>query len=386
MLGFSLDGFDILMLSFMLTEISDALHLTSVQAGSLITWTLIGGAVGGSFFGVMADYFGRARILSISILIFSLCTLLCAFSIGYIDLFLYRFISGIGLGCEFGVGTILAMEAYPPKMRTRISSYVGMSWQFGVLGASLLTPFLLPYVGWRGMFLLGGAPAILAFFIRRSVSESKEFEATRRIGIPEFPVKALWHDMRTIKASTAILVMTTVQNFGYYGVVLWLPSYLVNIHHFSLGSSGLWAAISVVGMIAGIAIFGEISDRIGRKPAFLLYQAGAFFSVLSYAFFDTPFCLLIGGVVAGFFVAGMIGGYGALVTDLYPVHARSTAQNVLYSIGRALGGFGPMLVGLIVTHGSFQLALEALSGIYVFDFIVTASLIPKGASAAAHVT
>jgi len=386
MSGYALDGFDLLMVGFMLGPISAELGLSGAQAGSLVTWTLIGGAVGGSIFGTLADYFGRARVLSISILVFALFTFLCAFAVGPTDLFIYRVLAGLGLGCEFGVGVVMATEAYPPHLRARVSSYVGLSWQFGVLAAALLTPLLLPHIGWRGMFLLGGLPAVASFFIRKHVPESEDFKESRSGTIGRIPLKPLWETPRAARHSAAILIMSTIQNFGYYGLIVWLPSYLVKVRHFTGQSSGLWTAFSVAGMIVGVFLFGVISRNLGQKRTFLFYQCGAGAVVLIYSALTTPTQLLFGGFAAGFFVNGMMGGYGALVTSLYPVHARSTAQNVLWSIGRALGGLSPMVIGTVVARGSFPIALGLLSVLYAVDFIVTVAMIPKNADKAARET
>ena len=125
-LGYAMDGFDLLILGFMLPVIAADLHLSSAQAGSLVTWTLIGAVAGGLIFGVLSDYFGRVRMLTWTILIFAVFTGLCALAQGYTDLLAYRTIAGIGLGGEFGIGMTLVAEAWPASQRARVSSYVGL--------------------------------------------------------------------------------------------------------------------------------------------------------------------------------------------------------------------------------------------------------------------
>lgn len=377
MSGYALDSFDTIMLSFLLPQITNALHLTTTQSGALMTWTLVGGAIGGTLFGIASDYYGRARILTITIAIFSFFTFLCAFSSSFSELLAWRICAGIGLGCEFGLGMALVSEYYPPSMLGRIASWVGMSWQFGVLAASLLTPFLLPYVGWRGMFIIGGTPAILTWFIRRSLPEPDIFQKRRLSDHNLFPLWALFQNRQITKKSLAIICMSTIQNFGYYGLMVWLPSYLVNQFHMSLNLSGIWTAVTVCGMITGIWIFGQMADRLGLKSTFQIYQILAAISVGFYASLATEESLLIAGFIAGIFVNGMMGGYGALITNLYPSHIRGTAQNVLWSIGRALGGFGPAIFGAVLTHISYSQALLLLASIYILDFLVTLLLIPS---------
>src|ERR1041385_2881984 len=149
-IGYAMDGFDLLILGFMLRAISADLSLTPAQAGSLVTWTLIGAVVGGILFGILADYYGRVRVLTWTILLFAVFTGLCAFAQGYWDLLIYRTIAGLGLGGEFGIGMALVAETWPARLRGRACSYVALGWQAGVLLAALPLPLLLPGIGWGG--------------------------------------------------------------------------------------------------------------------------------------------------------------------------------------------------------------------------------------------
>ena len=381
--GYAMDGFDLLILGFMLNLISADLGLTSAQAGSLVTWTLTGGVVGGVGFGILSDYLGRVRVLTYTILLFALFTGLCALATGYGDLLVYRFVAGIGLGGEFGIGMALAIEAWPADQRGRVSSYVGMGWQLGVLAASVVTPLLLPHIGWRGMFVVGLFPAVGSFVIRKAIGESELFvrmnatNATNATKKREFPIKTLFRDKTTTKHSIGVIVLCSVQNFGYYGLIVWMPAYLSKMFGYTLTKSAIWTGASILGMLAGIWIFGQLADRIGRKPTFIGYQAGALVMVFVYSTLSTPDALLIGGIFMGLFVNGMMGGYGALMAELYPTHARSTAQNVLWSIGRAVGGFGPLVIGALATHYSFGTAIALLASIYILDLLATLFLIPE---------
>lgn len=375
--GYAMDGFDLLILGFMLNAISVDLGLSSSQAGSLVTWTLVGGVVGGIGFGIVADYLGRVRVLTYTIVLFALATGLCALATGYWDLLGYRLLAGIGLGGEFGIGMALAIEAWPADRRARISSYVGMGWQLGVLLAAVLTPLLLPLIGWRGMFAIGLFPALAAFVVRKVVGESELFVRQARGARREFPLKTLFRDRRMTRQSIGVIILCSVQNFGYYGLIVWMPSYLAGQFGYTLSKSAVWTGASIIGMILGIWIFGQLADRIGRRPTFMGYQVGACVMVLIYSTLSTPGALLVGGVVMGVFVNGMMGGYGALMAELYPTEARATAQNVLWSIGRAVGGFGPLAIGSIAAAHSFAVAIALLAAIYVVDLLATLFLIPE---------
>ncbi|HZY13213.1 MAG TPA: MFS transporter [Beijerinckiaceae bacterium] len=372
--GYAMDGFDFLILGFMMSAIARDLGLSATAGASLATFTLIGAVIGGFVFGMLADAYGRVRVLSLTILIFAVFTGLSAFAQGYWDLVAYRTIAGLGLGGEFGIGMALVAEAWPASQRARASSYVGLGWQAGVLAAALITPLLLPLIGWRGMFLVGLIPALASFFIRRSVGEPELFRRKQATG---FPVRLLVKDAATTRISLGMFILCSVQNFGYYGLMIWMPNYLARQFGFSLTQSAVWTSVTILGMGFGIWLFGELADRLGRRPIFMAYQVGAFVMVLVYSQLTNPTALLIGGAIMGLFVNGMLGGYGALMSELYPTKVRATAQNVLFNLGRGVGGFGPVVIATLAGAYSFSAAIALLALIYLVDIAATYFLIPE---------
>ena len=377
-LGYAMDGFDLLILGFMLRVISADLQLTPAQSASLVTATLVGAVFGGLVFGMLSDRLGRVRVLTWTIVLFAVFTGLCALAQGYWDLLIYRTIAGVGLGGEFGIGMALVAEAWPASKRARASSYVGLGWQLGVLAAAIVTPLLLPVIGWRGMFAVGIFPAVAAYFIRSKLHEPEVFVANKaKDPDAAFSLRQLVADKETTKTSLGVVILCSVQNFGYYGIMIWLPNYLSSRFGYSLTQSAMWTCVTIAGMALGIFLFGHIADRVGRRPAFLSYMLGAAIMVVVYSRLVDPTALLIGGAVMGFFVNGMLGGYGALISELYPTSARATAQNVFFNIGRGVAGFGPLAVGAVAAAYSFETAIALLALLYILDIVALLLLVPE---------
>lgn len=263
-IGFGMDGFDMLILGFMLAAVSADLALTSTQAGSLVTWTMLGAVTGGLIFGAMSDHLGRIRLLTWTILVFAVFTALCAFARGYRDLVAYRTVAGLGLGGEFGIGMALATEAWPASKRARASSYVMVGWHSGVLLAAFLTPILLPLIGWRGMFLLGILPAVVAFIVRRALHEPEIF-VRKHAEKNRNSFLLLAKDKQTFRTTLGIGILCAVQNFTYYGLMVWLPTFLAKGLGFNLTKSSLWTGVTVLGMAFGCA--GNSPIASGASPS-----------------------------------------------------------------------------------------------------------------------
>jgi len=133
----------------------------------------------------------------------------------------------------------------------------------------------------------------------------------------------------------------------------------------------------VLGMSFGIWTFGQLADRIGRRPSFFIFQVMAAVMVVVYSRLQSPMALLVGGAVMGIFVNGMLGGYGTLISELFPTEVRATAQNLFFNVGRAMASLGPLIIGVLANRYSFATAIALLALLYVLDIVATATLIPE---------
>lgn len=387
-IGYAMDGLDVLILSFAMAAIVSEFGLTLGEGGLIATYTLIGTVLGGYLFGIFADYFGRVHTFSLTIIIFSIFTGACAFADNVTHLNILRFLAGLGLGGEYGIGMTLVSETWPAAKRARATAGVAMGWQAGAVLAAILAAVVLPDYGWRGLFLVGVVPALLAAWARHGIKEppmwvkrkemKKELAARKERGetltaeeeeqleeAKKFPLAHLFASPSKTVTTLSLTVMTSVQNFGYYGIMVWLPMILLKEHGLTTKSMSGWMIVTVIGMIAGIYVFGCLCDRLGRKIPYLIFYICAAAMVYIYVNLGTPVALLFGGAFLGFFCNGMMAGYGTLLSENYTTDARSTAQNFIFNTGRAVGGFAPAIIGALAQSHGFSAAFALLSCVYV---------------------
>lgn len=387
-IGYAMDGLDVLILSFAMAAIVSEFGLTLGEGGLIATYTLIGTVLGGYLFGIFADYFGRVHTFSLTIIIFSIFTGACAFADNVTHLNILRFLAGLGLGGEYGIGMTLVSETWPAAKRARATAGVAMGWQAGAVLAAILAAVVLPDYGWRGLFLVGVVPELLAAWARHGIKEppmwvkrkemKKELAARKERGetltaeeeeqleeAKKFPLAHLFASPSKTVTTLSLTVMTSVQNFGYYGIMVWLPMILLKEHGLTTKSMSGWMIVTVIGMIAGIYVFGYLCDRLGRKIPYLIFYICAAAMVYIYVNLGTPVALLFGGAFLGFFCNGMMAGYGTLLSENYTTDARSTAQNFIFNTGRAVGGFAPAIIGALAQSHGFSAAFALLSCVYV---------------------
>ncbi|WEV64801.1 MFS transporter [Bifidobacterium sp. ESL0732] len=379
MLGLGLEGMDILLLSFALSSIIREFHISSAAGGVLPSITNIGMLVGGVIFGYWADRKGRIKVFTYTIFIFAIGTFLMAFAQSIAVIYVLRFIVGLGAGGEYGIGMALVAEAFPKERRGQMSAWITVGGQMGTLVAALLVAIVTPFAGWRGAFIFGVIPVILAYFVRRHLPETKSWQDTHAADVAQHVqprIRLLVNTPKTALITLGLTIMSAVQVAGYYGLMNWLPSMLEKKEGLSVSGSSLWMISTIIGMSLGMLTFGKLFDKFGSKVTYSVFLIMAGLSVALYAFVHNVFLMLLVGAVVGFFANGMNAGYGALISSFYPTEIRSFANNAIFNTGRAVGGLSPILVGYIIDRSGFTAALLCIGALYIVSLVIV-NLIPN---------
>jgi MFS family permease len=363
-LGWMLDAMDFLLFTFALVSIRKEFALTNQQASLPIVLALVASAIGGIAFGRIADRLGRVRAMTISILLYSLATAGMATAQSLGQLIAWRVLVGLGMGGEWSCGSVLVAETWPAQHRAKAMGIMQSGWAIGALFAAGLSALVLERYGWRVLFLIGAAPAVVAFIIRRTVEEPELWRERDRTPSRWSEIFSAQYRRRTLLAT---LVASSVL-VAYWGVTSWLPAFLAS--PIAEGGAGLtvtksatWLIALQLGAFFGYISFGWIADRIGRRPAFTLFMIAATIVVPIFAFgARSPMTLLLIGPLVGYFAHGYFSLFGAMLAELFPTRIRASAQGFCYNAGRLVSAGAPYAIGAAATkHGlGFSIAADAL--------------------------
>ena len=364
-LGWMLDAFDVMLYALVLGAVMADLNMTAQVAGGLQSLTLLASAAGGLIFGVLADRWGRTRALMLSVLLYSVFTAACGFAQSAVQLAVFRIFLGIGMGGEWASGAALVSETWKARDRGKALGLMQSAWAIGY-GLAAFVNYLVQDVaglGWRTVFFVGIAPALFAFWVRRSVEEPAMWKAARAATTRISIGRAL--AAPGIGITAAVTLMNACTMFAWWGFNTWVPSYLRSpgVGLSSKTMNGFIIAMQA-GMWLGYVTFGFISDSVGRKRTYVAYLLAAAVMVFAYASTSSPVALLILGPITAFFATGFFSGFGAVTAELYPTAVRATAQGITYNIGRVASAAAPLVVGtLTATHG-FPFALSIAAAAY----------------------
>ena len=350
--GFSLENMDIMFLSFALTPIIASLHISQGAAGLIGTMTNLGMLFGGAIFGLLGDKIGRIKTFSYTIFIFAFATGAMFFAHSLPVIYVLRFLAGIGAGGEYGVGMALIAENFETKQVGRMTSVAAIGGQVGAIFAALAASFIIPHFGWNALFLLGIIPVILTYFVRRHLTESQEFLTAKE------------------DAQKNHRKISFTRLFATPRLMNWLPSIVQKQQGLSVSKSSIWMIATIIGMSLGMVVFGYIMDKFSAKAAFSIFLIGSACVLFIILAAHTALTMILAGMLIGFFSNGMFGGYGAVISRLYPTEIRSTANNLIMNVGRAIGGFSSFIIGLLMQYFNLKVTMMFLSGLYLISFIV----------------
>lgn len=371
--GFALEHMDVMFLSFALASIIATLHITGAQAGLISSISNLGTLVGGLGFGLIADHYGRIKVFTYTIFIFAFATAAMAIANNLALLYLFRFLAGVGSGGEYGVGITLIAENFPAHQLGKLSSLAAIGGQCGAILAAIAAALIIPWLGWHALFVFGLVPVALIYFIRRHLHESVAFKSARHARKP-VQLRRLFATPRLAYQTGALMVMTTVQIAGYYGLMNWLPSIMQKRLGLTVSGSSVWMIATILGMSLGMLVFGQVLDHFGPRRAFGFFLLAAAIALFGILLTTNRFTLLVAGATLGFFSDGMYGGYGAIVSRLYPTEIRTTANNFIVNVGRLIGGFSSVIIGFLMDHGTLLMVMSFLASLYLISLVTMLSI------------
>ena len=375
-LGWMLDAFDVMLYSIVLATLMREFGMSKSTAGLLNSLTLIASALGSLVFGLMADRYGRRRMLSLSVLTYSVFTFACGFSTSIAVLAFFRFLLGLGMGGEWNTGATLVAETWPAYWRGRALGIVQSSWAIGYAAAAIVAQLVLARLNWRWVFFVGVLPAVLTFWVQREVPEPALWAQSRHCE----PTREQWR--RAVPRLLALFAMNTCGMFAWWGLFTWLPSYLAlpatqGGRSFSaLGFTAFLVVLNLGGMLPGYLLFGVFADRFGRKRTLICYLLLAAVAVPFFAIARRPAWILMAALVTAFFGTGFFTGSGILGNELFPTAIRATALGISYNAARGLSAFAPFVIGAIGESRGLSWAF-ALCGLAFAGAAVSACFVPE---------
>ncbi|HXT14170.1 MAG TPA: MFS transporter [Gemmatimonadaceae bacterium] len=378
-LGYALDGLDFTIYTLVLGSVIALWHVDRGAAGLTVSATLLCSAVGGWAAGHISDRMGRVRAVQITVLWFTVFSLLSAVAQSFMQLALFRALLGFGFGGEWTAAAALMSETIRPRYRGRAVGCVQSGWAVGWGSAVLLQAIVYSLVpeqqAWRWMFALGFVPALYVVFIRRFVEEPPVVVAARRESMA-----SIWEIFSPKLRKTTLLaaLLGTGAQGGYYAINTWLPIFLQTERHLTIVGSTSYLGFLIAGAFAGYLTGAWLADRIGRRMLFLLFAGGALVMTLIYTRAPlTNNVLWLLGFPLGFVVSGYFAGMGAFFAELFPTRVRGSAMGFAYNFGRGIGATFPALVGYISATMPLSRAIAIFATIAYSLMGLAAFLLPE---------
>jgi MFS family permease len=387
--GWVFDFYDLILYTFLLIPIKQELHFTDVEVSFVLGASLAATAVGGIIFGVLSDRYGRKSVLQWTILTYSIGTFFSGLSINIETLLLFRIITGLGVGGEWGTGQTYIGETFPAKVRGRYGAFMQTGAPIGIAVASVIGGYLSPVIGWRTCFFVSLLPAILVIFIRKRLPESDIWLERKRLAgerseVHQKEVKKeenkilLLFSQAYRKVFILALILAIFDMSAYWFTYSWMPGYLHEQREFSMAKSAAWMLITQSGGFIGYFTFGFIADKLGRRPAYTIYSfimaIGLVMITILWDVIIVYQYLILGCMFLVGFGTGMFGGYGPLFSELFPTKIRNTAMGTAFNLARGVQFFTPIIIAVVAaTYGlgggiSIAALFAILTGLWIWTF------------------
>ncbi|MBV9720131.1 MAG: MFS transporter [Candidatus Eremiobacteraeota bacterium] len=348
-LGWMLDAFDFLLLTFVITRIATTFNKSVAEVAVAITLTLACRPIGALFFGWLGDRYGRRTPLMIDIGFYSLIQLLTAFSPNFATFLILRALYGVAMGGEWGLGAALTMESLPAHRRGFIGGMLQSGYMCGFLlaAAAYYGVFTFTHWDWRALFVLGALPALLILYIRSGVPESPVWLAGRaqKIGAtPRFLLKSLAAHWPLFVYAIAFMAALNALSHGTQDLY---ATFLQKQHGFAPGATSLLAIIGAIGAICGSTAMGAISERYGRRLMVMTAAALAGCAIPLWALSHTAVALAAGVFVMQLAVQGCWGVIPAHLNELSPADVRGTFPGFTYQFGNLIAAGVPQIEAIL---------------------------------------
>ena len=377
--GWVFDFYDLFLFTFLTSEIQSSLGFSAGMLSLCLSISLFATGLGGIVFGALGDKFGRKRVLQWTIIIYSIGTFLCAFSWSFYSLVLFRFITGLGVGGEWGTGQTYINETFPDDLRAKFGAFMQSGAPVGVILAALVGGLLSPIIGWRMSFLVSILPAFMVIIVRKHLKESdvwiqnKDEYATRNV-LKEFR-QVISQEHRKLFFLSLILCIFGMSAYWY--TYSWLPTYLADERGLTIVGSTFGVIIIQCGDLLGYTTFGFVSEKIGRRLAFTVYSfimgISIFMITLCWNFITSFHHIVFIFLVLTGFGTGFFGGFGALFSELFPTQIRNTAVGTIFNLSRGVQFITPLMITLVASYYdlSYGIAIAAIFAILVGLWIWT---------------
>ena len=364
------DGMDLQMLALALPSISKDFQVSSVMAGALSTYTLLGMGIGGVIAGWLSDRVGRIRVVWWAVFTFTVCTGMIAFCREYWQVAVMRFISGFGIAALYSIGTLLAAEYVPTRIRTTVLGALQAGWSVGYVIAALLSAYILPRFGWRPLFFCAILPGVGALLLLRGMPDPPSWSAARGDATRAGVFGKIWGN-RSLRRTFLLWTVTSIAlQFGYYGANSWLPSYLVKDLGVNLQNTGWYVAGTYTMMVVGKVMTGYLADVVGRRAMWVASSVltAVYLPVLVYAATPANVAYLL--LVFGFLYGAPYAVNSTYLSESFPASVRGTAVGVSYNLGRIGSTVSPLLIGLAASSYSIGLGIGLLGISYAVCALV----------------